>query len=411
MAKASPFKLPPPKFGVDILSQEGSLPPGTVRRAHNVVIDNVGQFDRRPGYSKVIDLPSAHSFWRNAYRTLVVSGDTLYTVNFSSLSVTPLFSGLPLHVSVSYTEVGTDTYFAAPGFLGKITAEGLVRRPGIANMVGIRPTLTATVGNLTPGKYGVAYSLLNDLGEESGLSSVNWIDLPTGGGVLLSVLQNASHVTQVSLYLTTPDGEDLYLYGTASVASTLSIGGPPTKRRATKEYLDPMPGGDIVRYFNGRLYLADGPWLWISEPLDYGLFDARGGYMTFGESITMLEPVDDGVYVGFVDKTLFLRGEGPGKFVQVDTSQRGAVLHSGSSVLADFFDPNLVPDRGKPVAVWLSEAGVAIGRQNGAVAYPQALRVNVLSDRARVLFARRNGYAQGIFCGATTGTGAVDRTT
>ena len=412
MAKASPFTLPLPKLGADILSQESSLPKSTVRRAHNVVIDDVGQFDRRPGYSKIITLPDAHSLWRNADRMLVAANGVLYTVDLSANSVTSIFSGLPPHAPVSYTEVGTDTYFCSPGVLGKITAAGLVRRPGIANMVGLFPTLTATVGGFPPGKYGVAYSLLNDLGEESGLSSVSWIDLPSGGGVLLSVLQNATNVTMMNIYVTTPDGEDLYLSLTTAIAATASLTTLNTLRRASKEHLDPMPGGSIVRYFNGRLYIADGPWLWISESLDYGLFDVRGGYMTFGRSITMLEPVDAGLYVGFIDRTLFLAGSGPGQFNQIIISRRGAVMHSGSMVSADFFGEDVVPERGKPVAVWLSEVGVAVGRQNGSVAYPQSKRIRTAqADKARPLFARRNGYAQGIFCGATTDTGAVDQTT
>jgi len=412
MAKASPFTLPLPKLGADILSQESSLPKGTVRRAHNVVIDNVGQFDRRPGYSKIISLPKAHSLWRNADRTLVASQGVLYEANLVAGSVSSIFSGLPLHTPVTYTEVGTDTYFCAPGVLGKITATGLVRRPGVANMVGLFPTLAETVGGLAPGKYGVAYSLLNDLGEESGLSSVSWIDLPNGGGILLSVLQNASDVTRMNIYSTTPDGEDLYLSTNVAQAATASIVQQNSQRRASKEFLDPLPGGDIVRYFNGRLYIADGPWLWISESLDYGLFDVRGGYMTFGRSITMLEPVDAGLYVGFADRTLFLSGSGPGAFNQIIISKRSAVKYSGSMVPADFFGEDVVPERGKPVAVWLSEVGMAIGRQNGSVAYPQSARVRAApADKARPLFARRNGYAQGIFCGATLDTGAVDQTT
>ena len=402
--------LPLPLLGADVVGQEGSLPEGTVRRAHNVVIDSTGGFARRPGHSLAIALENAHSLYRNPDWVLVAAGTKLYTLNLGQASKEVIFEGLTLEAPVSYCEAANDTYFCSPGVLGKITRSGLVRRPGVAQLLGLKPTLTATVGALSAGRYGVAYSLINDLGEESGLSSIEWIDLPTSGGILLSVLQTASNVSRMGIYMTTPGGSELYLHSNRVHAGTASILEPTLSRQATKQYLEPMPGGSIVRFFHGRLYVADGPWLWVSEPFDYGLTSVKSGYMIFDRAITMLEPVEGGIFVGMADRVMFLQGDGPGGFRNTTAATRGAIPYSGATAPADYFSDLVAPDRGKPCAAWLSEVGLAVGRPDGSVSFPQSQRVRVIGERARAAFVEHDGIKQAVFCGATMGTGAIDQT-
>lgn len=401
--------LPLPTLGADVIGQEGSLPEGTVRRAHNVVIDSTGGFARRPGYSLVIALENAHSLYRNPDWVLVAAGTKLYTLNLAQGTKEPIFEGLTVEAPVSYCEAANDTYFCSPGVLGKITRSGLVRRPGVAQLLGFRPTLTATVGGLLPGRYGVAYSLINDLGEESAISSIEWIDL-AGGGILLSGLQTASDVARMNIYTTTPNGSELYLHGSRVQAGTATILDQTLSRQATKQYLEPMPGGSIVRFFHGRLYVADGPWLWVSEPFDYGLTSVKSGYMIFDRPITMLEAVEGGIFVGMSDRVVFLQGDGPGGFRNTVAATRGAIPYSGTTAPADYFNDLVAPDRGKACAAWLSEVGLAVGRPDGSVSFPQAQRVRVVGDRARAAFVEHDGIKQAVFCGATMGTGAIDQT-
>lgn len=410
MAKASPFKLPPPKFGVDILSQEGDISAGAVRRAHNVVISTVGGFGRRQGHRLFTALEGAHSLWHNKAHVLVAAKDKLYEVNLDAGSVTPIFQGLPLEQPVSYTEVVDSIYFCAPGVLGKICVDGGIRRPGIAQLLGYMPSLAPTVGGLLPGRYGVAYSLLNDLGEESGVSSIAWIDLPAGGGVLLSGLVIATDVVRMNIYITHPNGTELYLHANLVAGPSASIMDRITSRSADKCFLEPMRGGTVVRTYRGRLYVADGPWLWISEPLDYGLYNVKSGYMIFEDSITMLEPVTNGIFVGLPNRVAWFGGEGPGQFQTIDATKYGAIPYSGASVPADFFDDQMVADRGKSVAAWMSEKGMVVGLPSGAVSYPQVTRVSVVAERARPAFMQVNGIKQALYCGAAFGVGPIDTT-
>lgn len=396
-----PAALPMLTRGLDVLAQEGALPPGSARVAHNVTLHNDGGFERRPGHVPLFALEGAHSLRRSPVtgRTLVAAGISLYQVDFDAETATQVFSGLLSDALVEYDDLGDLTFFCAPNVLGKITAAGLVRRPGVADLIGYQPTLAAVAGGLTAGTYGVAYSLLNDLGEESGISAVAFIELATGGGVALTNLQTASHVTQMSLYITPPNGTELYHHDTVAVAATASIADQRRQRAATRQNLAPMPGGDFVREFHGVLYVARGPWLYHSEDLDYGVRNIKGGWFNFGQDITVLEPVAAGIFVGFADRVIFLRGRGPSDFNQVVVSARGAIAHSGARVAADFFDKDLVPDRASPVACWFSDYGFVLGRADGTLAYPQADRLRLATNSpARVAFVEREGVKQAVFC-------------
>ncbi|HUW60431.1 MAG TPA: hypothetical protein VMZ06_05450 [Candidatus Bathyarchaeia archaeon] len=397
-----PYPLPALMIGLDTLSSETSLPKGAVRVANNITIQNNGDWQRRPGFEDFLTLDGAHSLWQSAAQTrvLVAAGDTLYDVDLEGGAAAPLFVGLPFEEPVEYTDCGPDIYFTAGGVLRSIDPDGNVRRPGIMALLGERPTLTPTVGGMAAGRYGVAYAVLNERGEESPLSSVEFITL-TGGGILVSGIQTAPGVTEMNVYVTTPDGDRLYRYAKLPIAASCSIVdnlAADDSRAAERLDCQPMPGGEIVRYFNGRLYVAAGKWLYISRALDYGVSSTIEGWMTFRRSITVMEPVAGGIFLGLRERTLFLRGNGPSDFQLIDAAgNHGAVPHTGVEVAADYFNPDMVPDRATPVACWLSEVGLAIGRPDGSIAYPQAGRIKMDAGPGRPLFMQQLGIKQGVF--------------
>lgn len=394
-----PIPLPALTKGIDVLTPEGDLQKGAVRKAVNVAIHDNGSFDRRPGYTPLITLAGAHSLWRSPAQTrvMVAADDTLYDVDLAHGAAGALYVGIDPGTPIEYTEIGPDIYFVDGRIVRRVTPAGAVRRPGVAELTAEQPSLTETPGGLYPGRYGVAYTLLSDAGEESGLSDVAWIDV-TIGGIALANIVNAANVTQMNLYVTAAGGGELYLHRTLAWASSASITDQTKTRVATGQYLSPMPGGDYVRYFRGRLYVVAGSWVWYSEPLRYGLVSIKGGYLTFGRTITMFEPVESGIFVGFRERVVFLRGSGPESFEPKPLTDRGAIPHTGTRVAADYFNPNLVPDRSYPVATWLSERGLAIGRPDGSLVMPQEDRISLIADRGRAAFLQHNGIKQAIYC-------------
>ncbi len=130
--------------------------------------------------------------------------------------------------------------------------------------------------------------------------------------------------------------------------------------------------------------------------------------MTFQRTITMFEPVRGGIFVGMHERTIFLQGDHEA-FTQIPVASRGAFPYSSCKVPADAFNGKLVPNRNEPVAAWLSEIGLAIGRPDGSVTYPQADRIRLTGGVSRPLFMQHGGIQQGVFCveSMTTGPGGA----
>jgi hypothetical protein len=409
------FPLPPLTVGLDNVSPEGALPEGAARRVENVILDLKGGFSQRDGYAEHAALEGLDNLWRSPAQTRVLAslGNAVCTVDLATGATAELFTGLQQGDPVSYADVGPDIYVAAPGILRKIGADGTVRTPGIADLWGTTPTLAESVGGLDPGRYGVAYSLVNDLGEESPISSIAWITLDNPAGILVSDIQTADDAEQVRIYLTAAGGEDLYTHDTRAWASSTTIMSAERKRIATRTHRMPMPGGNIVRYDDGRLFVVAGNWIWISDPQDYGVAHLEHGWMTLKRTINVFEPVRGGYFVALRERTFFMRKDGA-KWSLEPKSERGAFAQSGLRVPADFFTPEMGGSVGDDMlAVWLSEVGVAIGRTDGTIAYPQADRIRITGGVAKPSFVQVGGIKQLVFCVEDLGPGvgvAVDLT-
>lgn len=401
-----PEKLPPITVGLDVLTPESDLPAGAVRKASNVLLRNNGGFDRRPGYDGVMALPGAHSHWQGRNGHFIVANGTLYKVDFSAGSLTSVFTRLPPEDVVELDEVGSDLYFTSQGVIGKYTGS-VTRRPGVADLIGSAPTVAAAPGSMPTGRYGVAYSLVNDLGEESGLSDTAWVE---GTGFTVSGITTTYDVVQMKIYATSANGSELMLCQTLTWAASATITGNTRTKSASRQYLVPMPGGDYIAAYRGRLFTALDVWLTYSPAFDYGVTHVNDGWMQFGSPITMLKAVESGLFVGFADRVVFLRGDGPQNFQPVNTVARGCVAHSAVTGPADHFSPDLVPAK-QTTAVWLSPQGIAIGRADGSVELPQADRIRLSATSARGVIGKLNGISQAAFMAEDLTLATPDDTT
>jgi hypothetical protein len=128
----------------------------------------------------------------------------------------------------------------------------------------------------------------------------------------------------------------------------------------------------ILRTYRGRMYLVKDNVLWITDAGNYGRIDTRKGFIMFPDDVTMIEPVDDGIYVSS-DRTYFLNGAGPEKFVQDIVDDGKAVRGTSAIFNAVKMGENAVLDysrsRGK-VAVWMSDRGICMGFSGGKVLNP-----------------------------------------
>jgi hypothetical protein len=157
-----------------------------------------------------------------------------------------------------------------------------------------------------------------------------------------------------------------------------------------KTYKIRMPAGQLIEHYRGRLYVAKGSKVYISDGIAYGVTDIRDGFLRFGGYVTMFKAVTSGIYVSCSGATFFLAGESPDKFV----SKRvlGCAAIQGSALAIEDININLSFFRrlpqGELVALWLGSDGyVYIGFSDGVVRVVSEYMMSVdPSNKARACF-------------------------
>lgn len=388
-------QFPLPKAGIDQLSNETSLKKGTWRTAENVDIDRSGQVGVRQGYVKAVNTTDIHSVYFAYQRSWLLAcvGTTLSKVNTTDNSLTSLID-TGSNSPTSATEYNGNLYVVNRGGLFWSPAnESAVYRCGTSAPTS--PTVTATnLGGLVAGKYIVAISTVDARGEESPLSPYQRVELLTDGGIQLTDLPIVAD-GHVFIYVTPTNGDVLYLY--ASPPATLSshlISATPAGTMSSTEYLTPFPGGEFVRWHNGRLYVASGDTLYYSDAFRPHLTRLYHNFVQFSGTISFVEAVLGGVYVGDDRGVWFLDGGDPTKFVLKRVSGCLAVRGSSTMVPSEHFDPKVVQTN-LPVAVWLSTSGYTVGMASGEVVELNYDTIRVPSGLAgSTAFSIRQGRKQ-----------------
>jgi hypothetical protein len=131
------------------------------------------------------------------------------------------------------------------------------------------------------------------------------------------------------------------------------------------QFLEPALPGHLLAYYRGHLLVALGNLLFHSQPHAYELFDVRQ-YLPFPSRLTLLAPVDDGVFVGTAQQTLFLAGRGPDDWEVQVKAPYGAI--PGTLAYAPASLVKQAEHQGEArVAFWLSAQGICLGLNGGAV--------------------------------------------
>lgn len=315
---AKTFPLSPWPQGLDNIAPETELPKDTVRIADNVDFTAAGKARRREGYVIIYSLP-AHSLFACYWITLFVEGASLKQLH-SDNSATTLVSGLTPKAFMSYEHVNGEIFYTNGHQMGRIVYPhtpcvwGVETPPG--DPVQVDDTFLASTAKVD--------------GVESGIGA------PGGNG---------------TIYKSLPGGDILYRNGDAvHAALPLSV-------------RNPFPG-QIVRYYRGRLYIAKDNVLWFSLPFNYHLIDATATSILFSSRITLLEPVEDGIFLAS-DQTYFISGMGPEEFKISSVFQTGAIEGMSLSIDAHDLDLKDFPDKSGQLAVWFSEDGFIAGLPGG----------------------------------------------
>lgn len=369
------MKLGPWKNGMDNVSPEATRDGETLVDAVNVVLDREGGAARRAGYT-VLNPTASHSLWCSPTgRAYCVMGGWLCRVRFTAaMEVTQLYE---LHVDVvlSYAELDGSVICGNPSELLRIDPDDVVTTLGLPKPDA--PGVAAVAyGGLYAGRYAVAIAAMRGY-EEGPLSASSFVDVPEGGGIAVTGPVGGG---SYRIYRTAQNGGVLQSAGIVLGGASATVGFGPMGRQADTQNLDRMPGGSIVRAWRGLVLVARGRMIFWSEPLRYGLHDPRHSFAQFEHKVTLLEPVDGGVFVGDASGVRFYAGKSPAEWTVKTTGGMAPVEGTGSSMPGSMLGGDLAGDA--RVAVWLAENGFVVGTADGRLAEVQTKRIRLPDSQA-----------------------------
>lgn len=387
-------KYPLPSMGVDVLSDETSLPPGAVRKAINVDIARDGGYRRRSGQTRLVSGYGFHSLWAQPYSDtmFVAREDTLYTID-AQMTLKPV-AAVNGTSQLSFTQYNGNVYWVNNHTSGWLPSDSVTARGIGVETPSPVPRISAGLGGLTAGTYGVCITHIDDRGEESGATRVHTFELPEGGGLVLSDLPISPEL-RIRVYITDPDGgEPRSAVEFPAVFPSYQVTSQATGGICQTRHLSPLPNGQFVSWMGGRLYVANGDTLYFSNAMRPHLHNAAHNFIKFVGQITMLEALTTGIFVGDDRGVWFLSGPDPTD-VRAALVHRSRVVARSSTVLRAECLPEKMVQSDAPVAIWLGESGYVVGKEGGETVALHPERIAVPTGLVgRTAYVVRGGIKQ-----------------
>jgi hypothetical protein len=330
--------------------------------AENVDIEKSGAASRRNGYTRRAVAAAVSSLWAQDSLGLFVAGTQLNRLN-ADFSSTPL--GAVTAGRMSYCRP-TDRVYFTNGVTTGVYDNGVVRTWGLP--VPALPAASLTGGTIPPGTYQYVVTHSRADGQESGALQAGVIQVTAGSTILLGIPASTDPtVTTKNIYLSPPNGDMLYLAMSIPNALTsytifaTDVSGLTLP--LLTQFMQPAPAGQLVGHYKGRMFVAVGSILYMSEPFAHELFDPRN-YIDLGSVVTMIAPFEDrlapGLFIGTAQDTGVLLGDGPETFQYIPKLNYGVI----PSTLV-YAEGTLIGDGAtgaRQLPVWLSVHGICVGK-------------------------------------------------
>jgi hypothetical protein len=318
----------------DALDLRVKIPAGIfLREAENVDLTRMGRVMRRAGFSRRAT-GFAHSLWSDpgVRSAFVVLDGVLTALEGPEMVQTPIREVTPYR-PMSYAAVNGEVYWSNGMETGRVTSANQDRIWGMD--VPGSPGLTVSMdGGLFAGLYHVTCTFSDVDGIEHGAATPVSIRVDEFHGIRVDAPTPPEGAAMWNVYCTQANGEVYYLARSVPAfltqvvltAEDMGIG-------RLLETLDRHPPrtGHIVRYGNGRIFIARRDTVTFTDPLRYHLMQPSQGLYMFDSDVLLMEPTQGGVYVGVEGRIFFVAGSDP-----YDVQQRvvhpygpvaGAVTH------------------------------------------------------------------------------------
>jgi hypothetical protein len=311
------------------------VPTNYLISADNLNMDKSGRLTNRQGYTKIDD-GNYLCVWASdqGLGCYAVRDGSIVSID-NDLNITTLKLD-NLTEPLSFEEIDGVVYFSSSETNGRIV-NGEVRPWGILQQM-TTPSVTVGAGLLPQGTYQLSITFVRDDGFESGTGRAKVIQVSNNSSISFTIpYTNEPYITSARIYLSTPDGTELYYIGSGPPGSPYTIQNLSTMTSILKSFgLNEPPKGAIIKYYRGRIYIADKKILWYSEPFQYEKFDLSSNFFEYPEDIRAILPVEDGIWVAS-DRLYYLSGDDATKFRQINKEYikiiKGSEVKVGSSYL------------------------------------------------------------------------------
>ena len=369
---------------------------GDLTYARNVDIDDTGKTTRRAG-TLLRAAGAAHSAWSDGAYGYVVQGGVLH--RFGAVgALTPI---VPVTgTKVRYVLINGEVYWSDGITKGIINSAGVNRSWGVAPPAML--TGTDIFGTLKPGTYLATATFVTAGGKESGAPQAIATVCNQGGLMLTGIpVSTDPQVIGRNLYISDVDGDlPMLAVEMDNIATTYSYRtAVPLTIPVRNSFVAPPPVCTAAMcYYNGRAYVASGPFLFYSLPFEYDSFDTRNGFLAFDSDIQIITNVKDGIYVGTDTQTVFLAGTNPEEFTMRPVSPYGAIMGTALVVSGDVLAVPESKETGAPTeaaVMWMSKRGLVIGDDSGNTVDVTARKyVLPAASSGAALFKRRDATPQ-----------------
>tara|TARA_R110000868_G_scaffold60448_7_gene184627 strand:+ start:774 stop:2018 length:1245 start_codon:yes stop_codon:yes gene_type:complete len=339
--------------GMNNRTRPENVPEGKAQNAVNVQFSNTGEI-LFPRVGKTLDYAGVtSSLYTNADITLFVEGGSLKQLNADN-TATVLRSGLGTS-RVYYTSVGGTVYFANELVTGKVK-DGVASEWGTARPPRQPDCMAIQSGGLLAGNYGVVITWIGS--EESGTGMSTGAIVAEGGGIALTNFPTPpSYVNAVAVYVSSVNGDDLYLYGEFAPNTTaLNIGKAINVISLETQFAyPPLPQQKIIKHM-GRIYYSRGSQVYYTEPHRYGL-QRPNNFFTFDSDVKTIISAPPSLYVNTATQLYKITNldadtkpsstdPGDGKPPKLDILQKGGAARGSECADPDGVTYYYMSDRG-----------------------------------------------------------------
>lgn len=314
--------------GINNVLPSHRLSKSDLTQASNVDIGLDGEVSRRSGYSEVSALCHKNLWQADGFMLATVDSDLVKTTGAVQTSVYP-----SLGVSrVWYCNLPDGRTTFSNGLINGITDGTTTTTWGVPTPTGLG-VLTDVAGSLFAGdyQYKLTYVRLSD-GLESAPLDSQPVAIASGGIVLAGMPTLAGH--KINVYLSSHDGAGPGYYAGSTTGGGFSFTGTNDQLVLPCQTggLEPMPIGTVTAFWRGRVLVAVGPVLYASRAGQWELCEVRRDFKQFSAYITLIQPVDDGVFVGTEKELAFLAGDEFDKLTYRQVVSAATALGSGVEI-------------------------------------------------------------------------------